>query len=82
MLCWYIPLRRKTAARGAYREHKAVATSHPPTSVYLCTPGYIIARGLRVVPLTGHNLVNDIFQLGLSLPLLPMVLGGLGRDPG
>lgn len=52
-----------------------MATSHPPTSVCLCTPGYILSRGPRVVPLTGHNLVNDTFQLGLFLLLLPVTLG-------
>lgn len=52
-----------------------MATSHLPTSICLWTPGYVIARGPRVVPLTGHNLVNGTFQLGVFLLLLPMVLG-------
>lgn len=58
-----------------------MATSHLPTSLCLCTLGYIIARGPKIVPLTGHNLVNGTFQLGLFLLLLPHGAWGLGRDP-
>lgn len=81
MLCRDIPLRYKTAAPGPCRgpiagtPEDGVATSHPPTSICLCAPGYIISRGPRVVPLTGYNLVNDTFQLDLFLLLPPMVLG-------
>lgn len=80
MLCRDIPLRCKTAARGAYRDQKLRPQKmvwpppiHLPQSA--CVPQATSARGLRVVPLTGHNLVNDTFQLGLFLLLLPTVLG-------
>lgn len=86
MPCRDIPLRYKTAAPGpctgpiAETPEDGVATSHPPTSICLCAPGYIISRGPRVVPLTGYNLVNDTFQLDLFLLLPPWCLGS-GQGP-